>query len=299
MHKDRAVWLPALLLVVALPQVQAAEWSEWLVNGRYQHFYTENIGKTSFDEVVRSENIHELRFELGRVLQVTDSARLRILADLRHQSHRRFDQLDRTDPGLSLGLRNKSGLGPSAWWQELLLSYQEISPDDPLREGHQQSFGLAVGRRFSERFDGVLSWSRVSRDGGTGEPRAVDLTRPTDVFDQSADVLRLQWNTVLSENWLMAASLSRQHGDFDSQCPNSGVTQVVATVNPAALSLDVNVFGSCIYRTDGNIDVLDLEWVWNISHHISASLLLRHQDGGGPELGYHNKAAQLEVSYQF
>lgn len=297
--------LPGLLAVVAacglLPALPAgaAEWNEWQLAGGYRHYWSDNFNNTAFDVAKRAEHIDELRFIVGRALQLGTSTRLRFEAEAVHLAHRKYDVLDRTDPGFGLSLHNKTGLGNRGWWQELFYSYRQLSPDDRLRDGDSQRYGLRIGKRFSDRWDGQLELAQFRRDGGSGLVRPVDPNRPTDVFDQRADSLRAQLNAVLGERWLLSMAYLYQRGDFESQCPTANVTQVVADEDPPALSRDVNVFGGCVYRLDGDVSAIDLGVSWSATDQLSATLLLRRLDGEGRVLKYDTDAAELDLTYSF
>ncbi len=285
-------------LLLTLP-AGAAEWNEWQMAGGYRHYWSDNFNNTAFDVAKRAEHIDELRFTVGRALQLGTSTRLRFEAEAVHLAHRKYDALDRTDPGFGLSLHNKTGLGNRGWWQELFFSYRQLSPDDRLRDGDSQRYGLRLGKRFSDRWDGQFELAQFRRDGGSGLVRPVDPNRPTDVFDQRADSLRAQLNAVLGERWLLSLAYLHQRGDFESQCPTANVTQVVADEDPPALSRDVNVFGGCVYRLDGEVSAVDLGISWSATDQLSATLLLRRLDGEGRVLKYDTDAAELDLTYSF
>lgn len=289
------------LLVGALTAAPAsrAEWVEWVVEPHLAETDTDNFNFTAFAGNEQDERLREAGLTVGRHFQIDELTRVRLTGAALARRHQNFAVLDGEDYSVLLALRHKFGVGRKAIWAQLYGEYTDINLDDRLRAGSRQQFGLRLGKRFSDRFDGVAELAVSERDGGQGLPRPTDPDRSTEVFDQQDQHLALQLNVLLWGPLLATVGYTWRDGEIDSQCPTANVSAVVATENPGAVSRDPDVFGGCVYRLDGPGRVYEWQFSYALSGHAAVQLGGRDLRGEGRELEYEAQQYRLAIVYSF
>ncbi len=297
-HHCSFLYLASFLacLSLGLPEVAKAEWVEWIADTTMQVEYNDNINRSAFSDDEEEDSSLLVSARLGRVNQVTDTFRYSLTADLGVERFDQFEQLHNQRLGASWTGRQKFGLGLTAPWLKARLSYFYLDVRDEERSGDNFELDLQLGKRFSERWDGVVGYRHRDRDGKRG-----DGARPgysADVFDQQHNELYLASSYLLSQRLLGAATLTYFRGDMDSSCPDSGVTPVLVSEKANAV-MDDRVFGGCVYQLDTDAISLALDLSYALDAHSSLNVGLQHKEAEAETLKYRNNILTASFRYSY
>lgn len=293
--------IPLLLLVLTLTahssvRAQQGQWVEWIFDGQLSVDYIENLNLSAFSN--DSENDRRLSGLLvfGRYYQFSGTTRAFVNASAQIDKYQDFDGLDTTAYGANVGIRHKFGVGFQVPYISASVAYLDQDRDVSGWDIQSTSLNLEVGKNLSERWSVALSFEAHEREGNKGPTVRPELSN--DPFDQSDRRYALFTDYVVSENWLISASVTRIDGDFYSACNGANVAIALATMEVNAITKD-NVFGGCVYSVDGRIDQADLALHYALSAHRAINLSARYLDGEAGELGYHRHELSLSYVYRF
>ena len=157
--------------------------------------------------------------------------------------------------------------------------------------------GVRSGKRFTPRLDASIGYDFHYRDGrDTGIGAAPPIG--TDVFDQSNHTISGNLNYLVTNKLLLSAGYAYLNGDFDSACTVANVGTVLANEDVKAIILD-NVFGGCVYRLDGDVNILSLNLSYALNNHASLNIGYTHRDGEADFLEYESSIVQASFNYSY
>jgi len=285
-----------LLLSLLLPAAAHSEWAEWKFKPGAEYRHENNLNFSAFGNDKESDNIFNPYVGGGRFYQLGDRTRLRLTADLDVHVYDSWDQLNSWSISGSAALSHKFGVGLTAPWLRpfLTIGYKDVRAD--IRSGLFIHTGIIFGKRFTPRFDIAANLEYRDRNGKNGV-QIVPGIGP-DVFDQNRFSISLYGNFLLSEHWLLSASLGHFDGDFDSACTPENVAIVLATEDVKAITLD-SVFGGCVYRLDGKGNNARADISFSATRHSSLNFGVAYQKGKGDVQDYKNTILRASFIYSY
>src|SRR5205814_2785882 len=124
---------------------------------------------------------------IGHYWQLADATSLLATADFKGSLYPRFERLSNIASALTLGVRQKFGLGASAPWLRVFVTGGALDYDDNLRDSVLVDAGVQVGKRLSERFDVQAGYTYEMLDARSR------------VFDQDSHTLSLKGGAVVTD----------------------------------------------------------------------------------------------------
>lgn len=283
-------------LCLLLPAAVQAEWVEWIADANAQVQYNDNLNRSAFSDDEEDDTSVLISTQLGRVNQVTDTFRYSLTMDLSAERFDQFEKMHNQRIGLSWVGRQKLGLGLTAPYLKGRASYFYLDSRDETRSGDNFELELQAGKRFSERWDGVVGYRYRDRDGKRGDGARAGFGN--DVFDQEHNEFYIASSYLFSQRLLGAATLSYFTGDMDSSCPDSGVTQVLIS-EKASDVMDDEVFGGCVYQLDTDAVTVSFDLSYALDAHSSINLGFQHQESEAETLKYRNNIVTTSYRYSY
>jgi hypothetical protein len=272
-----------------------AEWVDWISDAELALQTTDNLNLSAFSADREDDTSLHGVLRGGRVYQLADRTRLRIVGVGVGEHYEHWDKLDAAGIGGELGVRHKFGVGGAPWLDFAFTgSYRWVERSQ--RSGRRFQVGVRSGKRFSPRIDGSFGYSYTDRDGDSG-PAAAPLL-PTNVFDQSYHLLDLTGNFLLLDPLLLTAGYTLRLGEFDSACTVGNVNRVFQKADVKAISLDP-VFGGCVYRLEGNAHAARINLSYGFNAHLSFDASYRYQWGEADSLTYRANTGRLTLVFRY
>lgn len=251
-------FLISLIFGLSITTTVRAEWDEWLADAEISFLAEDNVNHAINEALTESDQSWNGFASLSRFYHFSGYTRLDIRAQLEGKVYHEFSDLNHLEPGLSLGVRHKFGLGAYQPWVKGSVSSAYIFSRSKIREGYQTQAGFELGKPLHERVDVVFSYRfdyRNSRNGNRISTQKLneagfDFTQKqsSSVYDISGHTIGLQINTALTEQLFLTFGYSYRDGDIVSTSipSNASVYQSIIDdiVNDDALP-------GWAYRADG------------------------------------------------
>ncbi len=199
-----------LFVMAALPAAAAAQWT---IDAEVSRVYDDNLSRAQRASDMIGDRALVARGALGRVFDAgegTLTARLEARA-ARYDNH---GGLDYAALGLGAGWRRKLGLGLTAPWIALDASISHEDFSERVRDGRRGALSLTLGRRFSERVDGLLGAAYDRRSQRDAFPTVPLLSgRP---FSLQGRSVFAKGSLAFGERALVSAGAALRKGDVVS-----------------------------------------------------------------------------------
>lgn len=236
-----AVLLHILLLLIWSSNGQA-EWSEFLVDTEVSYHYHDNINRTVFDNEVEHEQVWSALVSAGRVYQLSNNTRLFAKVHVDASKHKRFGKLNQLSAGASLLARHKFGMGAYRPWVSASVTSSHIFSRSDLREGQLTTTGVALGKRIHERLEMSLNYRFDYRDSITPKTlssnkliaNGVKVGKSSSVFDTSGHSVGVQFNALLTPQWILTLKYNFRHGDIVSSNAPKLIPKLDSIINAIA-----------------------------------------------------------------
>ncbi|MBF0538687.1 MAG: hypothetical protein HQL03_10595 [Nitrospirae bacterium] len=284
-----------MLVTVMFCQAASAEWADWILNASLDGGFEDNTN-FGIEKYMRLSDVTTSQSVLvGRYYQLGDYFRLSIAADLKAKEYKRYDGLDNVYSGATVALTHKCGWGLEAPWLRIHSSAGYLSFNEAMRDSWMYNGGLTFGKRFSERFDMLLSYNFIYRNGKNSQGVAGFMGNP---FDQVGNKGSVVLSYLLTEQLLASLGDSVYYGD------------VTSTVEPG----DFNTFKSFTkalirdttfnrrlgtYRFEALANEFTAGLSYALSGHTSLNVNYTRVDGYASDLHYYDNLVSTSIKYSF
>lgn len=280
------MWAPravvALVLAASALFVAPSARAEWLADAGGGLVYEDNLSRAARDADQKSDLAFVPRLSVGHRFQLTDSTSLALTADLRGSIYTEFSRLDNLAAGLTLGVREKLGLGRFAPWVRVFGSAAWLNYVDDVLDSALLTAGLELGKRLHDRFDLQAGYLYEGRDAN--DP----------VFDQAAHVVAVKGSLLLMEATELILGYATRWGDFT-------VTRRAAGAAPPQPFRVIDTFDTRMFafRIDATTYIASATLSHALTRHSSLNLGYEYQFSQGPRLTYPNNVFRASFDYAF
>ncbi|MBF0591632.1 MAG: hypothetical protein HQL02_06040 [Nitrospirae bacterium] len=284
-----------MLVTVMFCQTVSAEWADWILNASLDGGFEDNVN-FGVEKYMRLSDLTASQSVLfGRYYQLGDYFRLSIAADLKAKEYKRYDGLDNVYSGATVALTHKCGWGLEAPWIRIHSSAGYLSFDESMRNSLMYNGGLTFGKRFSERFDMLLSYNFIYRDGKNSKGIAGFMDN---AFDQVGNKGSVVLNYLLTERLLASLGDSVYYGDVNSTGEPDDFNTVKSFTK--ALIRDTT-FNSRLwtYRFEALANEFTVGLSYALSGHTSLNVSYIRVDGYTSDLHYYDNLVSTNIKYSF
>ncbi|MCI4626956.1 MAG: hypothetical protein L3V56_13505 [Candidatus Magnetoovum sp. WYHC-5] len=294
----RRYFIVLTLVLILIPSVSHAEWTEWVTDLEAAYRFDDNINLTDVDSVKKDEHIFVPIISLGRYYQITDNMRLRITGDFSGAVHRNYYMLNSFESGVTLALSQKFGIGFDIPWVRIYVKQLYLAVRDANREGILLTTGFKIGKAINERLDIAVGYEFSYRQGNDGDTVIIDgKVFDNSVFDQSAHKGTFVLNYQLMDSLLASAGYEIRYGDIASTV---GKGRVHGSEDEFDAIIHDNVYGIdgwWTYRVKVITHTLSFGLSYALTEHSSINANYSHVDGYDTNLRYENNLAGFSLMY--
>ncbi|MBF0344140.1 MAG: hypothetical protein HQL06_07905 [Nitrospirae bacterium] len=285
-----------LLLVFVFCQTASAEWGEWVLNTSLEGGFEDNIN-FAIDKNGRLSDIAiSPSIVFGRYYQLGDYTRLRIVADLKAKAYKRYDGLDSLSSGVDVAVTHKFGLGQEVPWLRVHSFAGYLAVNESLRNSWLYNGGVAFGKRFSERFDMLLSYDFIYRNGSNNKNVAEGfLGNP---FDQVGHKGTLSLSYLLTERLLASLSYSVYSGDITSTNEHNDMLKL-ANFTKALVWDETFKRHLWTYKLNALSNEFTIGLSYALNGHTSVNVSYIRVDGYTSDLHYYDNLVLTSIKYTF
>jgi len=297
--------LLCLFVFICLPCRAYGEWTEWLADMETSYSFHDNINNAMFNSAEEHDQVWNTSISVGRAYQLTDNTRLFANLYVDGNVHETYDRLNQLDTGVSFSLRHKFGLGAYQPWVRGSVSSGYIFSRSKIREGQTLTAGLDVGKALHERLDIMLSYRFDYRDSRNHKTVAatkliaarIEPGKSNSVFDIKGHDVGIQFNTLLTQQWLLVFAYHFRYGDVVSSNSPALVPRIHRIVD--AIAIDDALPGWSYrsegithrYAVDANYAFMKGRAAFNVGYEFIES----HVDS----FTYQNNQFRLNLNYSF
>ncbi len=299
-EKARRTAMAGLLSIglAALPATAQAEWVEWVGDASATAKYRYNLNFSDFDETTEEDWVAEGRASYGRFYQAAEASRIGLIAHATGLVHERFDKLNGLITGVDLVGIHKFGLGPTAPVLRAQATAENLDIRDEMRDGRRIAGTLSLSQRFTDRFDGSISYTHSQRNGHRGT--TIIGGADTDVFNQRQEILGVSGSFLLTERSLVSFGVSRLEGEFATQCPGAGIVGLLLLNNEIkGAAVDTVFDGTCTYKVEGDVNTYEMGYSYFLDDTTSIDLGYQFRDGRAGTLDYTSYDLSMGISVLF
>ena len=278
----RPLALAAAVCALALAHVAAAH-AEWIVDAAGDVVYEDNLTRATRRADRRSDVALSPALSVGHHFQLTDAMSLLATADFKGSLYPQFERLSNVSSTLTLGVRQKFGLGAFAPWLRVFATGGVLDYGDNVRDSALVDAGLEVGRRLSQRFD--------LRGGYTYER----LEARSSVFDQDSHTISLKGDVGLTDALQLTLGYAARWGDLVvHRAPAPG-----AALPPH--SRLVNTFDTPLValRISATTHIFAAAVSYALTERAALNAGYEYQLSIGPLFNYPNNLARVGFGYSF
>ena len=278
----RPLLLAAVLCAFLLLGAATAR-AEWIVDAGSDIVYEDNLTRATRPADRRSDIALSPALAIGHYWQLADATSLLATADFKGSLYPRFERLSNISSALTLGVRQKFGLGAAAPWLRAFATGGAVDYGDSLRDSVLVDAGVQVGKRLTERFD--------VRGGYTYE--RLDARSP--VFDQQSHTLALRGGAVVTDALQLTLGYAVRWGDLvvhRTPAPGAVQTSHTRVVNTFDTPLEA-------VRIDATTHIVSAAASYALTPRAALSLGYEHQISIGPTFTYPNNLVRGGFAYSF
>jgi hypothetical protein len=271
-----AVW--ACLLLPA-----AAVHAEWLVDAGSDIVYEDNLTRAARGADRRDDVGLSPWLSIGHHVQLGAATSLLASADVRGTLYPRFEGLSNVASALTLGVRQKFGLGASAPWLRGFATAGVLDYGDDVRDSALIDAGMQAGKRLSDRF-GV--------HGGYTYERLEASSR---VFDQHSHTVSLQGGAAVTEAVHVTLGYAVRWGDLvvhRTPAPGAARTSHTRVVHTFDTPLEA-------VRIEATTHIVTATVSYALTPRAAVTAGYEHQFSIGPIFDYPNHVVRAGFAYSF
>ena len=277
----RSLLVTAVLSVLFL--VHAAAHAEWIVDAGGDIVHEDNLTRATRGADRRSDVALSPVLSIGHYVQLSGATSLLASADFRGSLYPRFERLSNVSSALTLGVRQKFGLGASAPWLRVFATGGALDYGDNLRDSVLADAGVQAGKRLSERFD---------VQGGYTYERLDARSR---VFDQESHTLALRGGAALTGALQLTLGYAVRWGDLvvhRTPAPGAARTSHTRVVNTFDTPLEA-------VRIDATTHIFSATASYALTPRAALTAGYEHQRSIGPVFDYPNNLVRGGFAYSF
>ncbi|HEV8616580.1 MAG TPA: hypothetical protein VGU22_13915 [Methylomirabilota bacterium] len=274
----RATVLCALLLTHA-----AAARAEWVIDAGGDIVYEDNLTRATSRADRRSDIALSPALAIGHYSQLADATSLLVTADFKGSLYPRFERLSNISSTLTLGVRQKFGLGAFAPWLRVFAAGGAIDYGENLRDSVIVDTGVQVGKRLSERFDVQAGYTYERLDARSR------------VFDQESHTLALEGGIGITDALQLTLGYAVRWGDLvvhRTPAPGAAQTSHTRVVNTFDTPLEA-------VRIDATTHIVSAAVSYALTPRAAVTLGYEHQLSIGPLFTYPNNLVRGGFAYSF
>jgi hypothetical protein len=257
--------------------------AEWIVDAGGDVVYEDNLTRATRAADRRSDVALSPAFSIGHYFQLADATSLLATADFKGSLYPRFERLSNIASTLTLGVRQKFGLGASAPWLRVFATGGALDYGDNLRDSVLVDAGVQAGKRLSERFD--------VQGGYTYEM----LDARSRVFDQESHTLSLRGGAALTGALQLTLGYAVRWGDLvvhRTPAPGAVPTSHTRVVNTFDTPLEA-------VRIDATTHIVSAAVSYAVTPRAALTAGYEHQLSIGPLFNYPNNLVRGGFAYSF
>lgn len=206
--------VPAAFAATALALPAANVQAQWLLDVQAERLHDSNLTRAQKSSDILADGAWRLRGSAGRLFEVGERSEVVARAELAMTRYDTYTGVSSDSLGWNAAYRRKLGTGLTAPWVEAGLGASVENARESLRDLTRRRLYFTAGKRFSERWDGTLSFDYSSSRQRNNFPRV--LFYSDKVFDVTGRLLSLTANYAPSEQWLIGVAADLRRGDVVS-----------------------------------------------------------------------------------
>lgn len=278
----RSLLVAAVLCAPLLAHVAAAH-AEWIIDAAGEVVYEDNLTRASDRSDRRSDVALSPALSIGHHFQLADATSLVTTAEVKGSFYPRFERLRNLSSTLTLGLRQKFGLGASAPWLGVFATGGALDYGDNLRDSLLVEAGVQAGKRLSERFD--------VQAGYTYEL----LNARSSVFDQTSHTLSVKGGVALTDALQVTLGYAVRWGDLvvhRTPAPGAVQTSRARVVETFDTPLEA-------VRIEATTHIFSAAASYALTPRAALTAGYEHQRSIGPLFDYPNHLVRGSFAYSF
>ena len=302
----RSLYLLSNIIFLFMGSTQAqSEWTEWLMDTDITYTFQDNINHAVFDLAEESDHVWNAIVSAGRVYQLDNNTRFFINARLGGTIHQDFNQLNQLDTGISLAIRHKFGLGQYQPWIRGSVNTRYIFSNSRIREGYLTTAGIDWGKSLHERLDIALNYRFDYRNSDNAQTidanklinAEIEPGQSSHVYDIKGHSIGVQFNTLLTQQWLLVLAYNFRAGDIVSSNSRTLVPRINAIVD--AIAID-DALPGWAYRADGKTHrySVDASYAF-LKGHAAFNLGYEYVESHASPFIYRNNQLRVNFNYSF
>ncbi|MBF0606049.1 MAG: hypothetical protein HQL61_00680 [Magnetococcales bacterium] len=285
-----------LLVAIVFCQTANAEWVDWVLNTTLDAGFEDNINFAVDKDGRLSDLIASPSVVFGRYYQLGDFTRLRIAADVKAKVYKRYDALNSVSSGVDVSLTHKFGVGQDIPWLRLHSFAGYLSVNETVRNSWMYNGGITLGKRFSDRFDMMLSYSFIYRNGRDSKPGVEGFMG--NPFDQTGSKGAIVLNYLLTERLLASVGNSVYYGGISSTNDPSDFDSFKSFTK--AIIWDKTFKRRlCTYKFNALVNEFAFGLSYALSEHSSVNVNYTRADGYTSDLHYYDNLIFTNIKYSF
>lgn len=262
--------------------------------------FDDNVGLAEHKRDIRSDRIIEVQGQTTRDLSLPERGALTLTATARYNEFIDFGDLSHADLGIGVRYLWQPTLGYTAPWYAISADLvADHYPDSDIRRGRTLQLGAAVGKRFTDRITGRLSYRYSDRD-----------PRETQVFDTEQHNLLSNLDYSFANGATVYANCSFARGDVVSIARPNAVIRAVAD----EIELDPAFGGSAVagggggpgaesrysaYQFDASVRQVELGFNYPLGAGTALDASTAYLDANGPRTLYNRLVIRSGLLHRF
>jgi len=268
-------------IVLNLPGAVAS--AEWVIDAEGDVVWEDNLSRAAREADRRSGFALAPSVSVGQHLQLLDSLRLDATASLRATVYPEYERLTHVAPTLTVGLRQKFGLGALAPWVRVFMAGGFLDCGDDVRDGALFETGLRAGKRLTERFGVEAGYAYESVDAGN------------DVFNSTAHTVSLEGAVDLTPALELSVRYAVRWGDLVvHRAPVAGAPRA-----PHTRLVDTFDTPFVASRIDATTHMFGLALSYGLTSNMAVGAGYEYQVSFGPIFDYPNHVVRTSFTLSF
>jgi hypothetical protein len=174
-----------------------------------------------------------------------------------------------------------------------------------MREGQEYIVGIDLGKRLHERLDLTLSYlfdyrnSSNSRSINAGRLMVAGLNpgKSSDVYDIKGHSVGIQFNTPLTQQWLLLLAYNFRYGDVVSSNTPARAPRISGIVDAVAID---DAFPGWAYRAEGKTHRYSVDANYAFGKgHAAVNLGYEFVESHVDSFSYRNNLFRINFNYSF
>jgi hypothetical protein len=258
---------------------------DWTINGGAQMTYHSNLSHAYSEPDRKMDFALNPYVYLGNYFQLTESSQIFMVMDVYGNIYEKYHGLDNSVARVSLGFRQKMGLGSFVPWISLQGGTGNIWAREQERSGFLANGEISLGKRILERLD--LS-------GGYEYQRSRTHNA---VFEKNDHLLHLKVNFLLVDNMALSASYRFVMGNYVVY--HNAIANNNYYYYYPANKLELDTFGNSmeVEKERALLHGLSLDIIFNLESNFSLNLGLVGYRAESSKYSYWDYSAKIGFNY--